>query len=133
MKVLDSIEVVYQRIPAKAKLYDGTIVDCTVYADPAGEIDRSKDKPPTERYIQIMTEGAKTYGVKQEYIDWLNSLEKQPRKKPEECRTYPVPDGVPFMTMEDVKALNDSSNGPMYYVINNKVLEFHIPEDAEVK
>ena len=64
MKVLDSIEVVYDRIPAKAKLYDGTIVDCTVYADPSGIMDRSMDKPPTERYIQIMTEGAKTYGVK---------------------------------------------------------------------
>lgn len=51
-------------------------MDCTVYADPAGKIDRSSDKPPTERYIQIMTEGAESFGVKKEHIDWLNSIEK---------------------------------------------------------
>lgn len=51
MEVLDGIERVYQRVPSKARLYDGTIQDCTVYADPAGLLDRKNDKPPTARYI----------------------------------------------------------------------------------
>ena len=75
MRILDGIERIYTRVPSKAKLYDGTIVDCTVYADPTGKIDRSNDKPPTARYIQIMSEGAESYGVKKEYIDWLKNHE----------------------------------------------------------
>lgn len=63
MKILDGIEKSYDRIPSKAKLYDGKIIDCTVYSDPKGEIDHSNDMPPTERYLQIMTEGAEHYGV----------------------------------------------------------------------
>jgi hypothetical protein len=35
LTVLDSIESSYLRTPAKAKLYDGTIVDCKVYSQTA--------------------------------------------------------------------------------------------------
>ena len=76
MKELDKIEMVYQRIPSKAKMYDGTIIDCTVYGDPAGKIDHSNDMPPTERYIDIMVEGASQHGVKPEYIESLKKLTK---------------------------------------------------------
>ena len=31
---LDKIEAGYSRIPAKAKLYDDTIIDVTVYSNP---------------------------------------------------------------------------------------------------
>ena len=34
MKILDGIEISYERIPSKARLYDGTIMDCYVYGDP---------------------------------------------------------------------------------------------------
>jgi hypothetical protein len=51
MKILDGIESVYGRIPSRAKLYDGSIIDCTVYSDPEMKIDHSNDKPPSERYI----------------------------------------------------------------------------------
>ena len=47
---LDGVEAGYARTPAKAKLYDGTVVDCTVYTNKDDGFDRSKDKPPTERY-----------------------------------------------------------------------------------
>ena len=76
MQVLDKIESVYQRIPSKAKLYDGKIIDCTVYGDPTGKIDRSRDRPPTERYLDIMIAGATQHGVKAEYIAHLRGLEK---------------------------------------------------------
>ena len=69
MQVLDKIESIYTRVPSKAKKYDGEMIDCTVYADPVGKIDHSNDKPPTERYISIIVEGAEQHGVKPEYID----------------------------------------------------------------
>jgi hypothetical protein len=72
MEVLDKIESIYGRIPSKAKLYDGNMIDCTVYSDPDGKIDdivkKGNSKPPSERYIQIMSEGAAFYGVKPEYV-----------------------------------------------------------------
>ena len=72
MEVLDKIESIYGRIPSKAKLYDGNLIDCTVYSDPDGKIDdilkKGNNKPPSERYIQIMSEGAAFYGVKPEYV-----------------------------------------------------------------
>jgi len=50
MVILDKIEATVSRTKGKAKLYDGTFVDCTVYSnppkiDPAGGA--SEDKPPT--------------------------------------------------------------------------------------
>ena len=58
MLILDKIEFVYTRTKAKAKLYDGTEIDCTVYANPKptdGRTSYDVNKPPTERYIDIMT------------------------------------------------------------------------------
>ena len=50
MVILDKIEATVSRTKGKAKLYNGTFVDCTVYSnppksDPAGGA--SEDKPPT--------------------------------------------------------------------------------------
>ena len=76
MLVLDKIEGSYIRIPGKARLYDGTIIECTVYGDPNGKIDHSNDMPPTERYVDIMIEGATKNGVKPEYIEHLRTMNK---------------------------------------------------------
>jgi len=129
MKILDKIEFVYGRVPSKAKLYDGNILDCSVYADTVGKIDRSNDKPPTERYIQIMTDGAKFYGVNQDYIDWLLNHENQPRKKPEDLNSYPLPENAPTWTMEEVLKGNGLDGAPIYTLLNGKVFEYVLPED----
>ena len=68
MVALDKIEATVSRTAAKAKLYDGSIVDVTVYSNPPKTTDPAGDKPPTERYVDIMIEGATMFGVKQEYI-----------------------------------------------------------------
>jgi hypothetical protein len=47
----------YKRIPSIAKLYDDSLVNCTVYADPEGKFDNLNHQPPTERYLDIMIEG----------------------------------------------------------------------------
>ena len=76
MAILDKIESMYTRVQSKARLYDGTIVDCAVYSDAEKKLPRDgENKPPTERYIDIMIEGATKYGVNPEYIDKIRKLE----------------------------------------------------------
>ena len=49
-------------MPAKVKLYDGSIIEASVYTRPnARERNPEVDKPPTERYIDIMVRGASHY------------------------------------------------------------------------
>ena len=63
MEILDKIEFAYFRSDAIAKLYNGEELTCTVYiADPEKNKELAGDNvvnnPPSERYIDIMTEGA---------------------------------------------------------------------------
>jgi gamma-glutamylcyclotransferase (GGCT)/AIG2-like uncharacterized protein YtfP len=75
MEKLDKIEAGYTRDTGKAKLYDGTIVDVSVYVRKGKSRGPQFDKPPTERYLDIITRGCKLWGVKQSHIDYLWSLE----------------------------------------------------------
>lgn len=124
MVALDKVEFSYDRLPSKAKLYDGTIVDCTVYGDPNNKIDHSNDKPPKERYLDIMIEGCIKYGVKESYIQWLRDHEKQLRAKPEDFKSYEVPEDAPSWTIEEVASKTGGPDQPFYMVLNGKVLEF---------
>ena len=51
IEVLDKIEIVYQRKSGLAKLYDGNIVEITVYCRINAIRGSDIDKPPSERYI----------------------------------------------------------------------------------
>lgn len=124
MAKLDKVELSYKRIPSVAKCYDGTLVNCTVYADPEGKIDHSNDKPPTERYLDIMIEGCEHFGVKPEYIQWLRDHEKQPRRNPEDFQSWEVPAGSPIWTYKQIQELTGKEGQPYYQILNNKVLEF---------
>jgi hypothetical protein len=54
------------------KLYNNKIVEAFVYSRSA-DIERNSnvDKPPAERYLDIMIRGANYYGVKRSYIEFL--------------------------------------------------------------
>ena len=43
---------------------------------------------PKERYIEIMIEGARHFGVANEHIEILKILEKRPRKKLEDLSKW---------------------------------------------
>lgn len=84
MNHLDSIESTYIRVLAKVRLYDGNYINAYVYT--LNEINRQVvgiNKPPSERYRDIMILGSQHHGVKQHYIDWLKTIEVVPRTKPE--------------------------------------------------
>ena len=71
-----------------------------------------------------MSEGAKFYGVKQEYVDSLVNHEQQPRKKLEEMNSYELPENAPVMSWEDFQKGNGEDGAPIYMALNHKVLEY---------
>lgn len=129
---LDKIEVGVARSAAKARLYDGTVVDCVVYCD---DVDKKKatgqdaeDKLPSERYIAIMIEGAENHGVAKEYVDKLRALPKQPRKKSADFAAFDVPEGTPTWTADDVAKGDGEEGRPAYFSLNGKVLQWLVVE-----
>ena len=117
MRLLDTIERGYARTPITCRKYDGTEMTAYIYTDGNGSFDRSADKPPSERYINIMTDGAKMFGVKQSHIDWLTNHEQVPRKDPADFLSWEVPEGVPTWTMQEIR------EAKMHYALNGKVFK----------
>ncbi|OQR95641.1 kinesin [Thraustotheca clavata] len=126
MANLDQMESSYLRIPAKTRLYNGTIIDATVYTlDPSKKSPMTmEDKPPSERYIEIMVIGCQHYGVAQSHIDYLKSVPFVPRKKPSEFLSSPIPPNAPNFTKEQLKVGNGLDGNPLYVSINGKVQEY---------
>lgn len=126
MEILDKIEVGYDRNKAVARLYDGKEQECTVYTM-ANKMKKtwSEDKPPTERYLDIIWMGCEHFGVKPEYIQWLKDHEKQPRTKPEDFKAYTLPEDCPHYTREQIEENNGLNGKPLWGTINGKVREWH--------
>ncbi|EQC39734.1 hypothetical protein SDRG_03162 [Saprolegnia diclina VS20] len=126
MLLLDQMEVTYTRVPAKTRLYDGRLVDATIYGRDAATVAAlgQEDKPPTERYIDIMVGGCEHYGVAASHIALLKSVPFVPRKTPSEFVSVPVPDGVPTFTEEKLHIGTGVDGHPLYVSINGKVCEY---------
>ena len=72
MIVLDKIEGSYDRLPVNVELYDGRIQRATVYKMDENRLDRSKPSGlPSERYIDIITQGLQHFNADPQYIAWL--------------------------------------------------------------
>lgn len=121
MEALDKIESSYARVIGNIRLYDGTIVEGTVYVFKESY---PENNLPSERYIEIITKGCMHFGVAQSYIDYLNTITVIPRRKPEEFMKIPVEESLPIWTLEDVAIGNGEDGNPMYVAINDKVREY---------
>ena len=110
MKVLDKIELTYDRVVATARLYDGTLQECTVYCavDEDGKSKNEKEHPPSERYLEILTEGCRHFGVDPAYTAALAATPYTPRKRLDELSRFPVtaPDGaaLPVWSAAEIEA-----------------------------
>ena len=127
MQKLDSIESAYDRKPANILLYSGERVDGWVYSNKEGFSGLPKgneDGLPSQRYIEIMVEGCKYFGIKKAYIDQLQSIKCVPRPSPADFATFQVPSDVPTWTMVDVSAGNGNGDNPIYFSLNGKVIEY---------
>ena len=102
-----------------------------MYTREAKERGPHVDKPPTQRYLEIITAGCKHHGVDEEYIKYLNGLEMQKRHLPEEFRGWPKPDeSLPLMVTDEFADQNGKDGKRIIGSVNGKVLEF-CPENKD--
>jgi cation transport regulator ChaC len=125
---LDKLESVYDRHLVTLDLYDGRHLEGWVYIKQ--DIDFATNNPPSERYMSIITSGCEHFGVNVEYINYLKSLKVVPRRKAPEFRAYPLPEGLPTWTIEQVREGSGEEGKPLYFALNGKVLEFVGDETA---
>ena len=125
-EIMDKLEGV-PRVPVQCKLQDGTIIEAFVYLRPS-DVKRGPeiDKPPTERYLEVMVDGARYNRLPKDYINYLRNLDKQPRKKVEEFKKLsdPPTEGMPTFTLQDLKDADGKDGNPLYMSINGVVRQY---------
>jgi len=126
-KFLDGIERDLTPAKCKCKLYSGQLVDAVVYTRP-GATRGENDKPPSQRYLDIIIEGCEHFAVKPEYIQWLKAHESQPRPRLDELASLELPVGCVCMTMADVVAGDGQGGRDLLVTLNGKVLKMIFPE-----
>lgn len=126
MIVLDGIELSYSRHPVTCHLYEqGITVQATAYIMDPKKMDLTKPSAlPGERYLDIIARGCQHYGVQQHYIDWLKAQPCVPRRKPEDYRTFPIPEQTPIMHFSQLVGKDGSNDTDLLCAINGKVLKF---------
>ncbi|CAE8693281.1 unnamed protein product [Polarella glacialis] len=121
--MLDKIEACYVEAPGCAHVYnckiseniaaqgegaggcgcplrDGDEVSCSVYIESEEKIKQVDDstitKPPSQRYIDVISKGCRYFGVAEEHLQWLSNLEVRPRKKDGEFQrlSFKLKDGL---------------------------------------
>lgn len=142
--ILDTIEVGYRKLQAIATTYTGDEVSCFIYSfhpltvgsgrpetawlqpHPVEHIGDLVERcgyagedamPPSQRYLELIIEGCKHYGVHSEHIAMLRRIPFCPRKTPSEFASMPVPQDCPVWTREMVAAADYR-----YGVLNGKIL-----------
>lgn len=140
MKTLDNIERDYIRKSVTIHCYppatkDGAasaaetvLENVSVYCRSQEDVEQSKavDQPPTERYLQVLVEGAKHYGVDPSYVQSLNDHECRPRPPPSEYLTFSEVEGWNdnAMTRAQVDERGSGKDGqPLYARCRGRVIE----------
>ena len=148
MKILDDFEGGYHRNNCVVTLYGAAQVEvnASVYQmdrtkwTPASlsSLDINKPNPPaakpvikhelpTERYLDIIAQGCASYGVCQEWVQFVRNHACIPRKHASEFSSFSASmttATVPIIPWDQVRAHNGLNGTAMWIVINNKVLEF---------
>lgn len=123
MTVLDGVEVTYERKTCSVKLYDGRVVDATVYCRNNNKLESSN--VVAEHYMEILISGCEHYGVAQSHIEYLRSIPIIPRKKPEEFRKLRVPEALPVWENSLIATGDGKEGRPVYMGVNGKVCQYN--------
>eukprot|EP00597_Dinobryon_sp_UTEXLB2267_P007684 CAMPEP_0170086302 /NCGR_PEP_ID=MMETSP0019_2-20121128/21017_1 /TAXON_ID=98059 /ORGANISM="Dinobryon sp., Strain UTEXLB2267" /LENGTH=405 /DNA_ID=CAMNT_0010303291 /DNA_START=222 /DNA_END=1439 /DNA_ORIENTATION=- len=124
-KILDEFEGGYSRMPCKVKLYNGTEVQAFYY-----QMDRNKwaypnDSLPTERYLDIISQGCVSHGIANEWVQFIRNHKCISRKNTVEFSTFAMTTAnVPILSWEEIRKCDGKDDKKLWIVINNKVLEF---------
>ena len=130
MAELDLIERDYIRKSVNVQLYapkqycstapSRTILNnVSVYCRPQADIEGSKemDRPPSERYLQLLISGARHFGVDPKYIQWLEDHECKPRCDPSEYLSFlPVEGELGNIKRDDVDTMGTGVDSNKLYV-----------------
>ena len=123
---LDKIETGYDKTFATAVTYDGTEVEVYVYCRKDENIERGKehDSPPSERYLQILSEGAEHFGVDPNYNQFLRTHHFEPRTKSEDYPSFDLPLGkIKTYTKAEIDKADGKDGRPFMASINGKVIK----------
>ena len=90
------------------------------------------DQPPLERYLDIMIDGCRHFGVAEEYIDFLCNHESQPRPIPGEFHSFGVPpDDSPTFTLQEVERCDGRDGRPLRITFCGRVLECSLDRNSQ--
>ena len=143
MAELDLIERDYIRKSVKVQMYSpqhenqqqqqatepSTVIlnNVSVYCRPQADIEGSKemDRPPSERYLQLLISGARHFGVDPKYIQWLEDHECKPRCDPSEYLSFhPAQGELRNVKRDAVDTMgNDVDSNKLYVRCGRKVVE----------
>ena len=85
---------------------------------------------PSERYLDILKEGAKQFGLDPAYIErFLTNSKCVPRKQMSELKCFSIPScdiPLPKWSLEQVKEKDKQDEDIIYLALNDKVLRFDL-------
>jgi len=85
----------------------------------------TKHMPPSERYLDIIRRGAVYYGLKKEFIEWLNGIKYVPRKEAKDfARTADPPTNGLELTVEELAKYDGSNGSEVLASMNGKIIKF---------
>lgn len=135
LSILDEIEVFYGWEQESVELYDGNKIDnvfvcCRKY----DENNTEKNELPSERYIELLVDGCKRFGVDQKYIDFIRSHECIPRTSASDYEPFPVPEEASrrMFSLEEIQQADGCDGRDYLITLNGKVLKCNI-ENTFVK
>ena len=134
MAKLDKIESAYLRTAAKAKRYESDeLFDVFVYTREEGkERNLEVDKPPHERYMEILITGAQHFGVQQQHIENLKKIKTIPRPKPEEFDSFGcIPEGAKTMHRDELVECDGKDGRPLCFSVNGKVMRCTLDPESK--
>lgn len=139
MKVLDDLERDYFRQNVDVTVYPSLgdykdesitkgVQNVGVYCRTPEQIRESAatDLPPSQRYLEIMLEGAKHFGVDKGFVEFLEKHPHRPRPTPSQYLTFPVQEGAMERTLaaDHVEQNGNGVDGnPLYMRHNGRVVE----------
>lgn len=138
---LDKIEFLYVREKVEVFVYDGDRLNVEesvlafVYVFRPDMVTKDPNEyPPTERYMDILKEGAKHFGVDKDYISkTLNEVSFVPRKAKADMKSFKTLAGfdtflLPTWTIEEAKEKNQEDQDTFYGVLNNYIIRLDIAQ-----
>jgi len=131
-RALELIEAGYTKAAARARKYDGAIVECVVFSVPRnaetgrplawlGAGEDVEPLPPSQRYVELIVAGCRHFGVAESHCAALLALETTPRTRPEDFRGYPVPADAPVWNEARFEAEPEAEDS-VVISLNGKVL-----------